>query len=44
LRQTCCPQYSIRLDANAFQPSKSQRQVLRRLRRFVDGGDSAGVP
>ncbi|CAG8738815.1 7109_t:CDS:2, partial [Acaulospora morrowiae] len=37
LRNSCCPQYTIRLDANKFQASKSQRKVVNRFNRFVEG-------
>ncbi|KAF8631547.1 hypothetical protein AX15_002303 [Amanita polypyramis BW_CC] len=35
LRYSCCPQYTIRLDALAFKPSKSQRKVINRWNRYV---------
>ncbi|KAF8351554.1 arginine-tRNA-protein transferase [Amanita rubescens] len=35
LRYSCCPQYTIRLDALAFKPSKSQRKVVNRWNRYV---------
>lgn len=31
LRTSCCPQYTIRLDALKFKPSKSQRKIINRL-------------
>ena len=31
----CCPYYAIRLDAPAFRPSKSQRHVLAKWRRYL---------
>ncbi|KAJ3371778.1 Arginyl-tRNA--protein transferase 1 [Allomyces arbusculus] len=37
MHKTCCPQYTIKLDALAFRPSKQHRQVLNKLRRFLDG-------
>ncbi|KAI0729359.1 arginine-tRNA-protein transferase [Fomitopsis betulina] len=39
LKRSCCPQYTIRLDANQFKPSKSQRKLLNRWNRFVLYGD-----
>lgn len=48
MHQTCCPQYTIRLDVTRFKPNKGQRHVLNRLRRYLDGGDgtisSSGNP
>lgn len=35
LRYSCCPQYTIRLDASAFKPSKSQRKLVNRWNRYV---------
>ncbi|KAH9843904.1 arginine-tRNA-protein transferase [Rhodofomes roseus] len=40
LKKSCCPQYTIRLDANKFKPSKSQRKLLNRWNRFVLRGDT----
>ncbi|RDX53977.1 hypothetical protein OH76DRAFT_1342417 [Lentinus brumalis] len=39
LRRSCCPQYTIKLDALAFKPSKSQRKLVNRWNRFVTYGD-----
>ncbi|KAI0832538.1 arginine-tRNA-protein transferase [Trametes gibbosa] len=39
LRRSCCPQYTIKLDALEFKPSKSQRKLLNRWNRFVIHGD-----
>ncbi|RPD67049.1 hypothetical protein L226DRAFT_529443 [Lentinus tigrinus ALCF2SS1-7] len=39
LRRSCCPQYTIKLDALAFKPSKSQRKLVNRWNRFVIHGD-----
>lgn len=36
MHETCCPQYTIRLDVSKFKPTKSQRHVLNRLRRYLD--------
>jgi len=40
MRRTCCPQYTIRLDALEFAPSRSQRQVTNRWNRFIINGDN----
>ncbi|CDO68698.1 hypothetical protein BN946_scf184652.g25 [Trametes cinnabarina] len=40
LKRSCCPQYTIKLDALQFKPSKSQRKLLNRFNRFVSQGDS----
>jgi arginyl-tRNA--protein-N-Asp/Glu arginylyltransferase len=37
LAKGCCPQYTIRLDVTRFRLSKQQRQVLRRMSRFLRG-------
>lgn len=37
MHETCCPQYTIRLDATRFKHTKAQRHVLNRLRRYLDG-------
>ena len=42
MHETCCPQYTIRLDVTRFKPTKGQRHVLNRLRRYLDG-DSSGT-
>ncbi|SCV67967.1 BQ2448_88 [Microbotryum intermedium] len=42
MRSTCCPQYTISLDAAAFVPGKSQRQVLNRFAALVIDGDHQG--
>ncbi|CAF2520543.1 unnamed protein product [Rotaria sp. Silwood2] len=34
--KTCCPLYTIRCDANNFELSRSQRQVIRNMNRFVN--------
>lgn len=39
LRRSCCPQYTIKLDAVAFKPSKSHRKLLSRWNRYVLGSD-----
>jgi arginine-tRNA-protein transferase len=37
MERTCCPQYTIRLRADAFRPSRQQRSTLNRWNRFVSG-------
>ncbi|KAL4075960.1 arginine-tRNA-protein transferase [Scleroderma yunnanense] len=39
LRRSCCPQYTIKLDALAFRPSRSQRKLINRWNRFVRFGN-----
>lgn len=41
MKETCCPQYTIRLDASQFKPNKNQRHVLNRLRRYLDSDDGS---
>lgn len=40
LMRSCCPQYTIRLDAIQFKASKSQRKLVNRFNRWVYHGDS----
>jgi hypothetical protein len=42
MARTCCPQYTIRLDAQAYKPSKRHRQVVNRFNRFLEGEDETG--
>ncbi|WOH11287.1 hypothetical protein DCAR_0830768 [Daucus carota subsp. sativus] len=35
--KTCCPQYTIRLKASDFVPSKEQQRVSKQMQRFLDG-------
>ncbi|KAI8581570.1 hypothetical protein K450DRAFT_231963, partial [Umbelopsis ramanniana AG] len=37
LRTSCCPQYAIKLDASKFKPSKSQKKLVHKFNRFVQG-------
>ncbi|GMI80867.1 arginine-tRNA protein transferase 1, DELAYED LEAF SENESCENCE 1 [Hibiscus trionum] len=37
MERTCCPSYTIRLQASDFVPSKEHRRVYRRMQRFIDG-------
>jgi arginine-tRNA-protein transferase len=38
-RASCCPHYTIRLDALAFKATKEQRQAVNRFNRYVLGED-----
>ncbi|KAG8806142.1 Arginyl-tRNA--protein transferase 1, partial [Serendipita sp. 401] len=42
LEETCCPQYPIRLDALAFDPTRNQRKALYRFNRFIIEGEADG--
>ncbi|BGP44414.1 Arginyl-tRNA--protein transferase 1 [Rhodotorula kratochvilovae] len=44
LARTCCPQFTIALDAAAFTPSRSQRQVLQRFAAYTCQGEREGHP
>ncbi|KAJ7528014.1 hypothetical protein O6H91_16G080200 [Diphasiastrum complanatum] len=44
MRQTCCPQYTIRLQATTFVPSKEQRRVLNRMQRYLHEGYKGTQP
>jgi len=35
MQRTCCPAYTIRLEVDAFSPSKDQARVLRRMQRWL---------
>ncbi|KAI8141537.1 arginine-tRNA-protein transferase [Fennellomyces sp. T-0311] len=37
LSKSCCPQYTIRLDAKEFKPTKSQRKVINKFNRYIEG-------
>ncbi|ORZ15853.1 arginine-tRNA-protein transferase [Absidia repens] len=37
LRRSCCPQYTIRLDATEFKTTKSQRKILHKFNRYIHG-------
>ncbi|KAF9960777.1 Arginyl-tRNA--protein transferase 1 [Mortierella alpina] len=39
LRDSCCPQYTIRMKANEFEASKHQRQVVNRFNHYIQEGD-----
>ena len=40
--RTCCPQYTIRLNVEAFKPSKKHRQVINRFNRYLSQGLKPG--
>lgn len=42
MARTCCPQYTIRLDALAFKPNKKHRQVINRWNRYLATGEKPG--
>jgi len=42
MARTCCPQYTIRLDAKAFKPGKKHRQAMNRFNRFLSTGCQPG--
>ncbi|CAM9227586.1 unnamed protein product, partial [Discosporangium mesarthrocarpum] len=44
MHETCCPQYTIRLDTHNFKANKGQRQVLNRLHRYLKGGEGEVRP
>lgn len=37
LQRSCCPHYTLRLEAASFKPSKDQRQAVNRWNRYVLG-------
>ncbi|KAF8307223.1 hypothetical protein DL93DRAFT_2143355 [Clavulina sp. PMI_390] len=37
LKQSCCPQYTIRLDALKFKPSAKERKMVRKFNRYILG-------
>ncbi|KAL1965553.1 hypothetical protein VTN77DRAFT_5637 [Rasamsonia byssochlamydoides] len=37
LERSCCPHYTMRLEASAFKPSRDQRQAINRWNRYVLG-------
>lgn len=44
MRDTCCPQYTIRLRATEFRPSKSQRAIVNRFNAFIRHGGRESQP
>lgn len=41
MARTCCPQYTIRLEAAAFKPTKKQKRCLNRFDRLMLTGAEA---
>ncbi|KAK3812288.1 MAG: arginine-tRNA-protein transferase [Benniella sp.] len=39
LRDSCCPQYTIRMEAGKYEASKHQRQIVNRFNKFIQEGD-----
>ncbi|KAI8645332.1 arginine-tRNA-protein transferase [Parasitella parasitica] len=37
LEESCCPQYTIRLDANRFNATKSQKKIINKFNRYIKG-------
>ncbi|CEO60412.1 Putative Arginyl-tRNA--protein transferase 1 [Penicillium brasilianum] len=37
LQRSCCPHYTMRLEANAFQPRRDQRKAINRWNKFILG-------
>ncbi|KAJ7283769.1 arginine-tRNA-protein transferase [Mycena rebaudengoi] len=44
LKASCCPSYTIRLDALAFNPSPRQRKLISRWNRFIAHGKQPVAP
>ncbi|KAJ7179174.1 arginine-tRNA-protein transferase [Mycena filopes] len=44
LKASCCPSYTIKLDADKFKPSKSQRKLINRWNRFILRGKETDLP
>ena len=38
--KTCCPQYTIRCNVNQFQPTKSQRKVIKKVQNYISKKDA----
>ncbi|CAE6426484.1 unnamed protein product [Rhizoctonia solani] len=43
LKESCCPQYTIKLDALNLKLSKSQRKALNKWNRFIINGDNTTI-
>lgn len=43
MKQTCCPQYVIRLDAKKFKLSKSQKSSIKKFKRYLLEGRESPV-
>ncbi|KAL7321112.1 Arginyl-tRNA--protein transferase 1 [Mucor circinelloides] len=37
LEKSCCPQYTIRLDTNRFNTTKSQKKIIHKFNRYIKG-------
>jgi arginine-tRNA-protein transferase len=44
MARTCCPQYTIRLEALEYKPNKKHRQVINRFNRYLLTGEKPGDP
>lgn len=42
--RTCCPSYTIRLNASDFVPSKEQQRVSKRMQRYLQVAPSSQFP
>lgn len=42
-KYSCCPHYTIKLDALAFKPSRNQRKLVNRWNRFIKLGDDMDI-
>lgn len=42
MKQTCCPQYTIRCEALNFKLSNSHKKVIKRVNRFLISGQRSG--
>ncbi|KAK9465295.1 arginine-tRNA-protein transferase [Lipomyces arxii] len=43
LKNSCCPQYTIRIKESAFKPSKEHRQAINKFNRFILGSQYDSV-
>ncbi|XP_072533593.1 arginyl-tRNA--protein transferase 1 isoform X3 [Salminus brasiliensis] len=39
MNKTCCPQYTIRCHALNFQPSKTHKKILKKVKKFLSKGE-----
>lgn len=44
MKQTCCPQYVIRMDTKKFTLSKSQKSCIKKFKRYLVQGTKREVP
>lgn len=40
MNKTCCPQYTIRCHALNFQPSKTHKKILKKIKKFLTKGET----